>query len=195
LEQARIGLNNHAEKSSYQFIHCVNTSRKASLLFYLLSFIFTLLSFLFPLSSIMSSLKIFPALNEESLELIYVDGGVVAGFPTPAQDSIDQGIDLNRDLISHPESTFYARVSGNSMIDANVFDGDILVVDKSLAVHDGDMAVCVIDGEFTVKYVDVFSDHVVLRPANSDYPPLRIDNPEGFNVWGIVTYVIHKVRG
>jgi DNA polymerase V len=162
---------------------------------HLSSFLFTLLSFIFTLYSLMSSLKIFPALNEESLELIYVDGGVVAGFPTPAQDSIDQGIDLNRDLISHPESTFYARVSGNSMIDANVFDGDILVVDKSLAVHDGDMAVCVIDGEFTVKYVDIFSDHVVLRPANSDYPPLRIDNPEGFNVWGIVTYVIHKVRG
>lgn len=77
-----------------------------------------------------------------ALELPFAGGGVRAGFPSPAQDSMDEKIDLNRELVRHPESTFYARVKGNSMIDADVREGDILIIDKSLEPGDGDMAVC-----------------------------------------------------
>lgn len=127
------------------------------------------------------------------MELPFADGGVHAGFPSPAQDLVENGIDLNRDLVAHPESTFYARVVGESMIDANVLPGDILVIDRSLTAVDGSMALCVLNGEFTVKNLEIHSDGIVLRPANAEYKPIRIGECEQFEVWGVVTYVIHKV--
>lgn len=128
------------------------------------------------------------------LGLPYAEEGVRAGFPSPAQDFMDRSIDLNRDLVSHPESTFYARVAGDSMIDAGLRQGDILVVDKSLAPQNGDIAVCIVNGDFTVKTLKMFPDHVVLEPANKDYSPLRITGGDQFEVWGVVTYVIKAVK-
>ena len=107
---------------------------------------------------------------------------------------MDCAIDLNRDLVRHPESTFYARVEGNSMEGAGVSEGDILVVDKLLEVHDGDMAVCVINGEFTVKFVELHDGSVTLRPANPAYAPITVAEGDRFDVWGVVTYVIHRVH-
>lgn len=142
----------------------------------------------------MSKLTIYQVNLNSQLELPYADDGVHAGFPSPAQDYMENSIDLNRDLVAHPESTFYARVEGESMIDANLKHGDILVVDKALEVHDGDIAVCVVEGEFTVKYVEIHPDHVVLRPANKDFAPITINDPSQFEVWGVVTFVIHAAR-
>ena len=107
-------------------------------------------------------------------------------------------IDLNRELVRHPASTFYGRVVGDSMIEAGVEEGDILVIDKSITPSEGDMAVCFLDGEFALKRVS-FSDPagssekgLWLLPANPKYSPIRVSEEENFTVWGVVTYVIKK---
>lgn len=155
----------------------------------------------------------------ENHEVAFVEGGVHAGFPSPAQDYMNASIDLNRELVKHPAATFFAKVVGDSMIDAGVEEGDILVVDKSLEPSEGDMAVCFIDGEFALKYIS-FKNHVVdgygerqakkaskpgvsydilehqrmwLLPANPKYPPIEVTDANDFTIWGVVTYVIKKV--
>lgn len=120
--------------------------------------------------------------------------GIHAGFPSPATDYMTQAIDLNKELVRHPAATFYGRVVGDSMIDAGVDEGDILVIDKSLEPQDGDMAVCFVDGEFTLKYLRFHTGGLTLLPANDRYPSIRIDEDTDFKVWGIVTYVIKNVR-
>ena len=80
------------------------------------------------------------------------------------------------------------------MIGAHIFEGDILIIDRSLTPSNGDIALCIVDGEFTVKYLEINKDFALLRPANPDYPVLRVDQNDGFSVWGIVTYVIHAVK-
>ena len=90
----------------------------------------------------------------QDLPLPYAEEGIKAGFPSPAQDYMDLSIDLNRELVKHPSSTFYGKVKGDSMVDAQVFDGDILIIDKSLEPTNGDIAVCFVDGEFTLKFIE-----------------------------------------
>ena len=126
--------------------------------------------------------------------LPFAESGPQAGFPSPVASEYQEKIDLNRELVSHPESTFYARVVGDSMIDANIYAGDILVVDRSLDFQNGDIAVCIVDDEFTVKHIFVEKDYVRLVPANDLYPELRIEGDQQFSVWGVVTHVIHAVR-
>ena len=121
-------------------------------------------------------------------------GEIHAGFPSPANDYMTQAIDLNRELVRHPEATFYGRVVGDSMIDAGVEEGDILVIDRSLTAHDGDMAVCFVDGEFTLKYLHFEEDGLVLVPANEKYPEIKVGEGVDFRMWGVVTYGIKKVR-
>ena len=120
--------------------------------------------------------------------------GIHAGFPSPATDYMTQAIDLNRELVRHPAATFYGRVVGDSMIDAGVEEGDILVIDKSLDAQDGDMAVCFVDGEFTLKYLKFRNQCLFLVPANENYPEIEITEGVDFRMWGVVTYVIKKVR-
>ena len=120
--------------------------------------------------------------------------GIHAGFPSPANDYMTQAIDLNRELVRHPAATFYGRVVGDSMIEAGVEEGDILVIDKSLDAQDGDMAVCFVDGEFTLKYLRVHDGGISLVPANEKYPVIEIREGTDFKMWGVVTYVIKKVR-
>ena len=126
-----------------------------------------------------------------------------AGFPSPATDYMTQAIDLNKELVRHPAATFYGRVVGDSMIDAGVEEGDILVIDKSLDAQDGDMAVCFIDGEFTLKHLRFSEDTALdgsklrrlsLVPANDRYPVIEVGEGSDFIMWGVVTYVIKKVR-
>ena len=107
---------------------------------------------------------------------------------------MEQAIDLNRELIKHPASTFYGRVVGNSMIGEGIEEGDILVIDKSLEFVDNDLAVCFIDGEFTVKRVSLENDYAWLVPANPDYPKIKVTKNNDFVIWGIVTYTIKKNR-
>ena len=120
--------------------------------------------------------------------------GIHAGFPSPAADYMPQAIDLNRELVKHPAATFYGRVVGDSMIDAGVEDGDILVIDKALDARDGDMAVCFVDGEFTLKHLRMKDGKLSLVPANDRYPVIEIGEGSDFKMWGVVTYVIKKVR-
>jgi umuD protein len=129
-----------------------------------------------------------------SLPLQFANEGIKAGFPSPAQDYLEQAIDLNKELIKHPASTFYGRVVGDSMRDEGIEEGDILVIDKSLELLDDDLAVCFIDGEFTVKRVRLEPDAAWLVPSNTNYPPLKVTKDNEFMVWGIVTYTIKKNR-
>ena len=126
-----------------------------------------------------------------------------AGFPSPAADYMTQAIDLNKELVRHPAATFYGRVVGDSMTDAGVDEGDILVIDKSLDAQDGDMAVCFVDGEFTLKYLRFIESEtsggirerrIILMPANEKYPEIEVSEGVDFKLWGVVTYVIKKVR-
>ena len=136
---------------------------------------------------------------------------VHAGFPSPAQDYMNAFIDLNKELVRHPAATFFARVVGDSMVDAGVEEGDVLVVDKSMEPQEGDMAVCFVDGEFALKFIS-FKDPVNskkaskpgvsydilehkkiwLLPANDKYPPIEVTDSNDFTVWGVVTYIIKK---
>lgn len=129
-----------------------------------------------------------------TLPLQYADEGIRAGFPSPAQDYMEQAIDLNKELIRHPASTFYGRVVGNSMSGEGIEDGDILVIDKSLELMDGDLAVCFINGEFTVKRVKLEKDFAWLVPSNPDYQPIKVTKDDEFTIWGIVTYTVKKNR-
>ncbi len=120
---------------------------------------------------------------------------ISAGFPSPADDYLDSGIDLNRELIQNPDATFFGRVRGFSMIDAGISDGDVLVVDKSLEPREGAVAVCFIDGEFTVKRIRLGKGCLYLMPENEGFQPLKVTADNDFMVWGIVTYVIKKMTG
>ena len=133
------------------------------------------------------NIEFYMADNQTVMSLPYVSEGIKAGFPSPAQDYLDIAIDLNKELIRNPASTFFGRVSGDSMRDEGLEDGDILVVDKSLEPRNGDTAVCFIDGDFTLKYIR-------MAPANPAYPSIQITEENNFMIWGIVTYSIRHHR-
>jgi DNA polymerase V len=136
------------------------------------------------------TIELYSANTDSTLDIPVVDGGIKAGFPSPAQDFLDLSIDLNKELVKNPTSTFYGRVSGDSMQDVGISDGDLLVIDKSLEPRDGKIAVCYIDGEFTVKSIKVERNGVLLMPANDKYSPIRVTEDNDFIVWGIVIHVI-----
>lgn len=129
-----------------------------------------------------------------SLPLPYADQGVRAGFPSPAQDYLSESIDLNRELVRHPATTFYARACGDSMKDCGIDDGDLLVIDKSLEPHDGDIVVAFIDGDFTLKKVKFDDENkcIWLVPANDEYSPIKITEDNNFLIWGVLTYSIKR---
>jgi len=123
----------------------------------------------------------------------YVEEGVSAGFPSPAADFMEDTIDLNKELSENPLATFYIRVKGNSMIDAGINDKDVLVVDRSLEPQNNKIAICFIDGEFTVKRIQVEKNCLYLMPENSEYEPIKVTEENQLIIWGMVTYVIKKV--
>jgi DNA polymerase V len=118
---------------------------------------------------------------------------VQAGFPSPADDYLDKKLDLNEYLVKHPAATFFVRVSGDSMIDAGIHNGDILIVDRSLSAVDGRIIIAILDGELTVKRLRKKGHQVTLVPENDLYEPIEINEFNDFEVWGVVTNVIHKV--
>ena len=130
------------------------------------------------------------------MPLPYADGGIKAGFPSPAQDYLSESIDLNKVLIRQPETTFYARIDGDSMVDAGIFDGDIVVIDKAVDAHDGDFVAAYIDGEFTLKTyrMDPSGQCAWLIPANKKYKPIRVTPDNDFRVWGVVTSIVRRLR-
>ncbi len=137
-------------------------------------------------------LKIYPVSTETELDLQLIEGGVSAGFPSPASDFLDQAIDLNKHLIKNPSTTFIAVTDGNSMKDAGITDKDLLIIDKSLRPTNGKIAVCIIDGEFTLKRLKVTREGIWLVPANNEFKPTKITEFNDFSIWGIVTYSIQK---
>lgn len=120
-------------------------------------------------------------------------GRLPAGFPSPADDYLEGKLDLNRHLIKHPAATFFVRVSGDSMIDAGIHTGDLLVVDRSLEATDGNVIVAALDGELTVKRLSKRGQTLRLLPANKRYQPIEIQTHQAFEIWGVVTNVIHAL--
>ena len=131
---------------------------------------------------------------EECVET-HLLGDVKAGFPSPAED-IHEKLDLVKLLVKHKASTFFFRVSGVSMVDANMDEGDIIIVDRAIEPYNLCKAVCYIDGEYTVKSVEMHKDKLYLLPANENnktYRPIEVTHENEFLIWGVVTYVIKKM--
>ena len=139
------------------------------------------------------ALEIYPPDLSRSMDLPFVNQGISAGFPSPADDFLDIKIDLNREFIKNPNATFYARVRGKSMIGAGLNDGDLLIIDRSLEPENKKIAVCFIDGEFTVKRIKKEKEIIWLMPENKEYTPIRVTADNEFIIWGVVTTVIKKV--
>lgn len=119
--------------------------------------------------------------------------GIKAGFPSPAEAYEVEVLDFNKDMIRHPDTTFYGRVRGDSMMDAGICDGDILVIDRSLTPHNGDVVVAYYDNRFTVKFFDnthYDEGYINLVPANNQFPVIKITADDEFTVWGVVQFTI-----
>lgn len=145
----------------------------------------------------MKEIEIFSGDFSEELNLPYADGGVFCGFPSPAQDYVDRTLNFNEDIIKHPSATFYAKAMGDSMIEAGIEEGDILVIDRALEPRDGDIVVAHINNEFTVKYLDISQKDkgiVKLLPGNSRYEPIVMHGEDVLNIWGVVSNIIKRLR-
>ncbi|OCA59855.1 UV protection and mutation protein [Aeromonas piscicola] len=114
----------------------------------------------------------------------------VCGFPSPAQDYVEQTIDLNQHCVSHPAATFYVWAGGYSMIEAGINDGDLLVIDRSVTARHGDIVLACLDGEFTIKILQ--TNPPALLPANPDFPPIILQEGQELDIFGVVTFVLHK---
>ena len=131
---------------------------------------------------------------KEKLELHYAPS-LKAGFPSPAEDYLTDSLDFNRDLIKHPEATFYAEIDGDSMIGIGIDEGDIAVVDKSLVAEHGDLVVAAIDNEFNIKRLDLThkkDGYIELKSANPKAPNFRINEDDNVRVWGVVIWTIKR---
>ena len=129
----------------------------------------------------------------ENQGAILIDAGISAGFPNATDDIEGERISLDDTLVKNKNSTFYAKVNGQSMINAGLHHDDLLVIDRSLEPADKKIAVCFIDGEFTVKRLRVQGNEIWLQPENPNYPIIEITEENDFIIWGIVTNVIKKV--
>ena len=141
-------------------------------------------------------LHIYSADVTTELEIPFVDAGIKAGFPSPCLDYITESIDLNKELIRHKETTFLARVAGNSLMESGICDGDLVIADKSLETKDGDFVVAYIDGDFTLKEfkMDRANNCAWLIPHNESFSPIKVTADNNFMIWGVLTYTIKKVH-
>ncbi|PHR46490.1 MAG: peptidase S24 [Fluviicola sp.] len=136
------------------------------------------------------TLDIFVSDTSSELKLPLVEHGISAGFPSPADDFLDISIDLNKEFVKNKMATFFARVKGDSMKDVGIDEGDLLIVDRSLEPKNRKIAVCFIDGEFTVKRIKIEKNVVCLVAENKAYAPIKVTEDNNFIIWGIVTNVI-----
>ena len=137
-------------------------------------------------------LDFFTVDEDTSLNIPIFSNAVQAGFPSPAEDHIDMDLNLNDYLVQNPSATFCVKAIGESMKNSGINSGDIMVVDKSLEPKNRSIVIAIIDGEFTVKRVNVNNNELYLMPENSNFSPIKITKEMDFQVWGVVTYVIHK---
>ncbi len=133
-----------------------------------------------------------PYLSTKSRQSLF-EAEVSAGFPSPAADYEEDKLDLNRYLIKNPAATFFVRVTGYSMMGAGIYSGDLLVVDRSLEPRDKSVVIAVIDGELTVKRIRIGNKKITLEPENENYSVQQITEDTDFQVWGVVTNVIHAL--
>ena len=138
-------------------------------------------------------LNFFIPKKENGIGQWLAEEGISAGFPSPADDFKETRISLDRELVKNKEATFYARVSGDSMIGAGLDDGDLLVIDRSLDPENGKIAICLVDGEFTVKRIKKENNRLYLMPENKKYKPIELKEENELIIWGVVEYVIKKV--
>ena len=139
-------------------------------------------------------MKIIRGEFKEKLDLMFAPS-IKAGFPNSADDYMHESLDFNRDIIKHPEATFYGRVEGDSMIDLAIEEGDIAVIDRSIEPEHGDIVVSYIDGEFNVKLLDLThkkDGYIELKSANPKAPNFRINEDDNFRVWGVVIWTIKR---
>ncbi|MCF5855590.1 translesion error-prone DNA polymerase V autoproteolytic subunit [Aeromonas veronii] len=134
-----------------------------------------------------------PDLDAPALELPLFLSPATCGFPSPAQDYIEQTIDLNQICIEHPAATFYVRASGHSMVNAGINDGDLLIVDRAIKASHGAIVLACLDGEFTVKRLQE-RPFPALLPANPDFPPITLLEGQELEIFGVVTFVLHKTK-
>nr|WP_255088443.1 MULTISPECIES: translesion error-prone DNA polymerase V autoproteolytic subunit [unclassified Synechococcus] len=127
------------------------------------------------------------------VRLPLVTESVAAGFPSPADDYVEAGIDLNEHLIARPSSTFFLRVSGDSMIGAGIHHGDLLIVDRSLEPRPGRIVVAAVEGAFTLKRLVRHQGRLRLEAANPAYPPLELSDADDTRLWGVAIQVIHPL--
>ena len=131
--------------------------------------------------------------KENTIGQWLAEEGISAGFPSPADDFKEVRISLDKELVKNKEATFYARVDGDSMIGAGLENGDLLVIDRSLNPENGKIAVCLINGEFTVKRIKKEKEKIYLIPENKKYKTIEIKEENELIIWGIVEYVIKKL--
>ncbi len=134
--------------------------------------------------------------NNQHLIPIYlptVNAGAT-GFPSPADDFLEEKLDLNKFLNTKPQATFYVRANGNSMIDAGIDTNDLLVVDRSLTAQNGDIVVCVLDGELLVKKIELINNILFLVSANPLFKPVKIDSGNDLKIWGVVSSIVKQLR-
>ena len=131
--------------------------------------------------------------KEEGIGQWLAEEGISAGFPSPADDFKEVRISLDKELVKNKDATFYARVDGDSIIGAGLEDGDLLVIDRSLNPENGKIAICLIDGEFTVKRIKKEKNKLYLMPENKKYKQIELKEENELIIWGVVEYVIKKV--
>ena len=136
-------------------------------------------------------LEFYTAETGTTLKMPYFEGGVSAGFPSPAEDYMHAKLDLNELLVEHPSATYYVRVNGDSMLGAGIVSGDLLVVDRSLEVTNNCIVVAHIDGEFTVKRIKKIKTKMFLQAENESYKPIEITKEMDFELFGVVAHAIH----
>ncbi len=127
------------------------------------------------------------------LNIPLLTDSVSAGFPSPADDYIEENIDLNEHLLKNPFSTFFLRVKGDSMINSGIHDNDLIIVDKSLTPKPGNVVIAMIDGEFTVKRFSLNNDKLYLKAENHNYPNFNFEDHNDIQIWGVVIYSIHDL--
>ncbi len=135
----------------------------------------------------------FYSMNENVLDIPFYQSNVPAGFPSPAEDFMDLDLNLQEYLVKHPSATFCVRVTGESMRNAGIFSGDVMVIDRALEPKNNSIVLAVLNGEFTVKRICKKGNDLYLKPENKHFQSIQINEEMDFQVWGVVTHVIHKV--
>ena len=135
----------------------------------------------------------FYSIDEKVLDIPFYQSNVPAGFPSPAEDFMDLDLNLQEYLVQHPSATFCVRVTGDSMQNAGIYSGDVMVVDRALEPQNNTIVLAILDGEFTVKRIQKKGQELYLKPENSKFKPIQITEEMNFQVWGVVTHIIHKI--